>query len=106
MKLLIKIVTSSCLLMGCILSAIPALGQTWAPYSPPKPAQAVVGSTPQRQAAYNSLTDDQRRTINDKVRPYLQRAIVQALAQSQTNINNQDLKVHAPNIDGLMQHDL
>src|SRR5438270_12459568 len=106
MKLLTNVLTSSCLLMGLIFSAIPGFSQTWAPWGPPKPQQAVVGSTSQRQAAYNSLTDDQRRTINDQVRPYMQRAIVQALVQNQPNVNNQDLKVHAPDIDGLMRHDL
>jgi|GEM_PF-1154669 hypothetical protein len=107
MKTFNKLLMASCILIGSVLSAIPGSAQTpWAPYSPAKPSQAVVGSTAQRQAAYNSFTADQRRTINDKVRPYVQNAIVQALVKRQANLNTQDLKVHSRILDGVMQHDL
>ena len=106
MRPLVRLV-AGCFLFGLLTSQARAGAQGSLPaLSPPLPAQAVVGSTPARLAAYNQLTPDQRAAANAIVLPYLQQAVAQALAQRQSSLAAQDLRVHAPNIDGLVLHDL
>jgi hypothetical protein len=100
-----KVLIRSIFLAVCSLCASLATAQNaLTPYNQHLPAQAVVGSTPQRQAAYNSLTPQQRQAINAKVQPYMQAGFVQALLQHQSTISNQDLLVHAPGLDGATNH--
>jgi hypothetical protein len=90
---------------GPLIGAAPASAQSpLSPHTPHLPVQAVVGSTPARLAAYNSLSPEQRQAVNALVQPYMQRALAQALAQRQSDLGAQDLLVHAPNLDGLVQH--
>jgi IPT/TIG domain/Bacterial Ig-like domain (group 2) len=87
----------------CALGAVPVAAQT---YNSQLPAQAVIGSTSQRQAAYNSLTPAQRQAAIAKIQPYMQSAFINALIQHRSSISNQDLLVHAAGLDGAMTHDL
>jgi hypothetical protein len=68
------------------------------------PSQAVFGSTPDRLAAYNNFTPDQRHAINVRIQSYFQSKFQQAMAQRQSNINSQDLMVHSPGLEGILQH--
>jgi hypothetical protein len=94
-------------LFAAMIAAAPAGAQSpLFPFTTHVPAQAVVGSTPARLAAYNALSPAQRQAAAALVRPYMQQAFAQALALRQSKLTSQDLLVHAPNLDGLVQHDL
>jgi hypothetical protein len=102
-----KLVVFWIVIGGFVLTAISVSAQnSLTRFSQQVPPHAVVGSTPDRSAAYHSLTPDQLRALSLFVQPYLQNALQQAMAQHQSSINGQDLIVHSSVVDQIIRHGL
>jgi hypothetical protein len=66
------------------------------------PPNAVIGSTPERRAAYNSLTAQERQALIDKVKPRMSAALQTAQQDYDAAVANQNTRVS--NIGTEVQH--